>query len=76
MEMTKRAAEVLDGIICTEGDLRDTITKGWTSQQDAAKEFGVSGAFLHDMLHGKRSIGEKVPRAMGWKRVVVFVRGK
>lgn len=38
-----------------------------------AKQFGVSEAYLSDVLHGRRGIADKLAGAMGYTREVRFV---
>ena len=42
------------------------------SQQAAAKRFGISGAYLSDVLNGRREPGKKLLNALGYRRVVVY----
>jgi len=45
--------------------LKSRIKYG-TNQAKLAKELGVSRAFLSDVLAGKRSIGAKIPKKLGF----------
>jgi len=37
------------------------------SQGYVAKQLGVSNGYLSDVLNGKRGIGEKIPKALGYE---------
>jgi transcriptional regulator with XRE-family HTH domain len=39
---------------------------------DLAEKFGISKAYLSDVLNGKRGIADRLADAMGYERVVVF----
>lgn len=41
------------------------------SQKDLAKELGISTSYLHDILHGRRSI-DKVAEKLGYKKKVTY----
>lgn len=36
-----------------------------SSQRQVAKDIGVSRAYLHDLLSGRRGLGDKVLKALG-----------
>ena len=78
MKLTEKAKESLRGEVVTEHDLLDILTHrivvDWATQQKAARELDISMAFLHDILHGKRGVGDKIPKYFGYKRVVVYVK--
>jgi lambda repressor-like predicted transcriptional regulator len=40
------------------------------SLRSVSKELGVSAAYLSDVLHGRRQIGPKLARALGFRRRV------
>lgn len=42
------------------------------SQNAMARAMGISGAYLSDLLNGKREPGEKVLNALGLERVVRY----
>ncbi len=44
------------------------------SQRDAARAFGVSDAYLSDVLRRKRYIGDSIAAALGYRRVTAFVK--
>lgn len=44
------------------------------SQKRVAKRFGVSPAFICDVLYGRRNVTEALATAMGYERVVIFRR--
>ena len=46
------------------------------SQKALAEALGVTPAFLSDVLHGKREPGPTMLRALGLRRVVVYVRAR
>ena len=48
------------------------VEKAGGSQAEAAKRLGISAAYLHDMLNGRRTPGKKVLRKLKLKRVVSF----
>ncbi len=50
----------------------DKFIKGAGSQDAAAKQLGISGAYLSDIRHGKREPGAKILTALGLKRVVGY----
>ncbi|MBI5651743.1 MAG: helix-turn-helix domain-containing protein [Chloroflexi bacterium] len=53
--------------------LRKKIEKAGT-QVAIAREFGVTEAYISDILHGKSAPGEKVLVGLGLRRVVSYVR--
>lgn len=74
---TERARELLAGEVATVHDLRDAITgmvERAGTQKVVAAELGISTSTIGDVLHGKRGIGGKVIRNLGWEKVVVFRR--
>lgn len=42
------------------------------NQTAAARELGISNAFMSDILHEARPVPDKVARVLGYKRVVVY----
>ena len=46
------------------------------TQAEAAKEWGVSESYLSDVLSGWRLPGEKICKAVGFERVVMFMEKK
>ncbi len=44
------------------------------SQAAAAKKLGITGAYVSDLLAGKREPGGKVLRALGFLRVVRYIK--
>ena len=54
--------------------LTDVVRKAG-SQKEAARRLGISPQYLHDILGRGRPIGPKVLKALGYRRVVVYVRG-
>lgn len=42
------------------------------SQKDAAKALGISAQYLNDVLLKRREPGEKLLRALGYQRVVLY----
>lgn len=60
----------------TEEDFRrslKTYTKvKFGSQKKAAETWGISPAFLSDVLNGKRDPGAKLLTALGFRRVVSY----
>jgi hypothetical protein len=79
MKATSRARELLAGEVATEHDVRDMITEmievGKTQTKVAAR-LGVSTSALGDILHGRRGVGGKVARNLGYERVVVYRRSR
>ncbi|MBI5304068.1 MAG: transcriptional regulator [Chloroflexi bacterium] len=53
--------------------LKRKVEKAGT-QVAIAREFGVTEAYISDVLHGKRSPGEKILDGLGLRRVVGYVR--
>jgi transcriptional regulator with XRE-family HTH domain len=43
------------------------------SQKDLAEELGVSAAYLNDILFHRRQPGKKILKALGLKRVILYV---
>ncbi len=41
---------------------------------EAAKSLGISDAYLHDLLHGKRKFSVTMLRNLGFDKKVTFVR--
>lgn len=50
--------------------LKDRVEGG--TQKDFAAQCGVSAPYLHDMLKGRREIGDKVLEAIGIERLTVY----
>lgn len=48
------------------------VVAGAGTQDAAAKQLGISGAYLCDVLKGRREPGKKLLDAMGYRRVVVY----
>ena len=42
------------------------------SQKAAAKRWGISPQYLHDVINGRRQPGKSVCDALGFERVVVY----
>lgn len=61
---TLSTAEVLDA-------LREAVNASG-SQRTYAARIGVSQAYLGDVLHGRRSPGERVLSALGLRRLVII----
>lgn len=79
MILATRAGERLRDMesLAIEHDLRDQITamiEASGSQKAAAQELGFSGTFLHDVLHGRAAVSENLALALGWEKLIVFVR--
>ncbi len=51
--------------------LREAVSASG-SQRTYATRIGVSQAYLGDVLHGRRSPGERVLSALGLKRIVII----
>jgi hypothetical protein len=61
----------------TADDVRALLGKEVTrkgSQQAWAEWAGVSGAYVHDVMHGRREPGESILKALGLKKVVIYTR--
>lgn len=43
-----------------------------SSQKQVSADLGVSRAFLNDILHGRRSMTERIAAAMGYQRLVIY----
>jgi len=43
------------------------------SQQEAAREWGISESYLSDVLNGRRKPGAKFCKALGYERVMMFL---
>lgn len=64
----------------TEEDLRNEVRSmigidasgNRTYAADLAEKFGISKAYLSDVLNGRRGIADRLAEAMGYERVVVF----
>ncbi|MEM5789184.1 MAG: helix-turn-helix transcriptional regulator [Syntrophobacteraceae bacterium] len=77
MELMPRASKTLSGTLGTEHDMRDMITgliDSLESQKAVAAMLGVSGAYLSEMLHGKKGVGSATARKLGWEKVAIFIR--
>lgn len=79
MKITRRAAQRLGGdtTLAIEHDLRNVLTgriEDVGALRLVASELGISVAYLHDVLHGRRPVSEGLAKRMGWERVVVFVK--
>ncbi|OGO11445.1 MAG: hypothetical protein A2Y53_00060 [Chloroflexi bacterium RBG_16_47_49] len=63
----------------SEHDMRiqviNELIKGG-SQKEMAKRFSISPAYLNDVLHGRRMVGNKLANALGFKVVRCFVKDK
>jgi predicted XRE-type DNA-binding protein len=76
IEFMPRAAD-LAGIIATEHDMRNIITRlieSMGSQKAVAELIGVSQTHLGDLLRGKKPFGRSVAQRLGWRKVTVFFR--
>lgn len=76
LKFTKRATEIL-GSVATKHDIMDMLNEFIEkagSQRKASVSLGISSAFLHDVLHGKSELGDKIPAALGYKKVTVYVK--
>jgi DNA-binding transcriptional regulator YdaS (Cro superfamily) len=65
----------------TEHDLRDLLTQmveTLGSQKNVAQLLGISQPYLGDVLLGRRGIGVKLAKALGYERITVFkpINGK
>jgi hypothetical protein len=65
----------------TEEELRAELRSmiGWQGDQKVtakslAAQWGLSQAYLSDVLNGRRGIADKLANAMGYEREVRFVR--
>lgn len=63
--MPNEALQIIDA-------LREWMRVREANQTEAAKELGVSHAYLSDVLHGNCKPGKKLLAAMGWERVVTY----
>lgn len=52
-------------------ELRARI-RGIGTQQAAAKQWGISGAYLCDVLKGRREPGAKLLDALGYRRLIFY----
>lgn len=57
--------EHVRSMIGYQGDCRVTA-------KDLAQRFGISQAYLSDVLNGRRGIADKLAGALGFERVVTF----
>jgi transcriptional regulator with XRE-family HTH domain len=64
----KTAAEIV-------AELRSRISYSM-SQKDVAAEIGVTTGHLSDVLAGKKGIGAKITKALGYDPTPYFRRGK
>jgi hypothetical protein len=65
----------------SEEDLREKLRSmiGWRSgvkvtAKSLAEEWGLSQAYLSDVLNGRRGIADKLADALGYERIVTFRR--
>ena len=76
---SKRATEILgNGTVITEHDLLDCLSReveAGKTRRAVAHRFGISDAYLNDVMRGRRGAGEKIAAGLGFRRVVVFVKG-
>jgi hypothetical protein len=66
-----------DVTIAIEHDLRDELSAAVEregTQTALARDLGISGVYLGDVLHGRRGISEKLAGKLGWRKVTVFVK--
>lgn len=70
-----------DPVFTTLEELRNELRAmiGWqdgrkVTAKSLAAKWGVSEAYLSDVLHGRRGIADKLACAMGYERSVVFRR--
>ena len=56
------------------GELRCDITNRGLTQSSWADAMGFSRQFICDVLAGRRPITERLAKALGYERRVVFVR--
>lgn len=52
-------------------EMSNRITEAGT-QAAWCKANGVSPAYLCDVMNGRREPGDKILRALGWKRVITY----
>lgn len=74
---TERAMELMEGDVATEHDMRDLLTdmverEGTKSM--VAAQLGISGVYLGDILLGRRPMGSKIAKSMGWEKATVYVK--
>ena len=74
----KEVQKIAEGL--SENELRNLIRSkiGFHNgervfAQQLAEEYGVSKAYLSDVLNGRRGIADKLAGALGFRRVVTFV---
>ncbi len=61
----------------TEDEARELLrrtTKTAGGQKAWAQQVGISPAFVSDVLRGRRDLGERIPAALGLRRVVRYER--
>lgn len=50
------------------------LTRKYRSQKVAAKKWGISEAYLCDILQGRRAPGAKILAAIGYQRVTSYTK--
>ena len=73
--LSERATQALIGHVATEHDLLDVLSdivslKG--TKRAVAAQFGVSEAYLGDVLLGRRTLGSKLAEGLGYEKVTVY----
>ena len=54
------------------GYLKKYINKEYRTQKEAAKSLGVSQGYLSDVLAGRREVGDKLAKQLGYEKGVVY----
>ena len=65
MKNTVTALDLIEGL---------RLRAAWKKQKNVAAELGISPQFLSDLLRGRKEITPRVAEAMGYRRMVVFVK--
>jgi hypothetical protein len=76
---TERAAEILEGRIATEYDMRGELTRlveQLGNQKKTAARLGISKQYLGDVLIGRRPVSSPLAARLGYQKVEVFIQNK
>lgn len=57
-------------------DALEALINKHGSKTAAAISLGISSQYLNDILHFRRSVSERVGRALGFRRMIIWIKDK